>query len=55
MSENGHATNDTERKVEWYNRECRGDGCDEKMEDMSWRVFCNDCLDRRLEEQEGCE
>ena len=40
-------------KVEWFDRECRGDDCDEKMEDMSRRVYCNDCLDQRLEEREG--
>jgi hypothetical protein len=38
---------DMEQKVEWYHRECRGEGCDEKMEDMSNRVYCNDCFDAR--------
>jgi len=38
---------DIEQKVEWYNRECRGEDCDEKMEDMSRRVYCNDCFDAR--------
>jgi hypothetical protein len=37
----------TEQKVEWYNRECRGGECDEKMADMSRRVYCNDCFDAR--------
>lgn len=40
---------DIERKVEWYNRECRGGDCNRTMGDMSQRVYCNDCLDRRLE------
>lgn len=44
-----------ERKVEWYNRTCRGDGCDEPMEDMSQRVYCNDCFDARSEEAETDE
>lgn len=37
----------TEQEVEWYNRECRGEDCDEKMEDLSNRVYCNDCFDAR--------
>ena len=37
-----------EQKVEWYERTCRG--CEEPMEDMSWREFCNDCLDEAIEQ-----
>lgn len=36
-------------KVEWYNRKCRWPGCEEPMEDLSKRVYCNDHLDRVLE------
>jgi len=42
-------TSGTERKVEYYNRECAG-GCGTVMEDLSWRRYCNDCLNRRLNE-----
>lgn len=44
-----------EEKVEWFNRECRGDDCSVKMMDMSWRVYCNECSDRRLNEGDGVE
>jgi hypothetical protein len=40
-------------RVDWYNRECRGDGCDTVMQDTSWRVYCNDCLGDNLAEMEG--
>jgi hypothetical protein len=60
MSDND--SNDIEQKVGWYNRQCRGEDCDEKMEDMSWRVYCNDCFctrsdhaDRQADDTEHAE
>lgn len=40
-----------EAKIEWFERECRGDGCDVVMRDMGWRVYCNDCLDKKYSEK----
>jgi len=49
MTDGGRFSDGTERKVEWYNRECRSENCNKTMGDMSRRVYCSDCLDRRLE------
>lgn len=39
---------DIQRQIEWFERKCRGEGCDVEMRDMSKRVYCNDCLDEHL-------
>lgn len=36
-------------QVEHFNRTCRWGACDESMEDLGWREFCDDDLDRVIE------